>query len=66
MMGMEINQVRPGRKPRSTVHEFMIEKLFAYGNQAVAITMILGHEIRVRVEYLKVAVLDAFEAAGER
>jgi len=66
MMGMEINQVRPGRKPRSAVHEFLIEKLVAYGDQAVAITTILGHEIWVNVEYLKVAVLDAFEAAGAR
>ena len=66
MMGMEINQVRPGRKPRSAVHELLIEKLVAYGDQAVNITTILGHEIWVNVEYLKVAILDAFEAAGVR
>ena len=44
---MEINQVRTGRKPRSAVHELLIEKLVAYGNQAVNITTILGHEIWV-------------------
>jgi ribulose 1,5-bisphosphate synthetase/thiazole synthase len=66
MMGMEINQVRPGRKPRSAVHELLIEKLVAYGDQAVNITTILGHEIWVNVEYLKVAILDAFDAAGAR
>jgi len=66
MMGMEINQVRPGRKPRSAVHELLIEKLVAYGDQAVNITTILGHEIWVNVEYLKVAILDAFDAVGAR
>ncbi|MBP1596340.1 MAG: hypothetical protein H6Q05_1717 [Acidobacteria bacterium] len=64
MMGMEINQMRPGKKPRSLVHELLIEKLVAYGDQAVSIGDVNGHELWCNVEYLKVAILDALEAAG--
>ncbi|MBZ5499425.1 MAG: FAD-dependent oxidoreductase [Acidobacteriia bacterium] len=66
MLGMEINQVRPGGKPRSAVHELLIEKLVAYGDQAVSIGTLNKHELWCNVEYLKVAVLDALEAAGAR
>src|ERR1035437_6997748 len=34
-LGMPINQVRTGGKPRSAVHELLIRKLAAYGDQAV-------------------------------
>lgn len=64
MMGMEINQMRPGGKPRSAVHELLIEKLLAYGDQAVVIGTVYGHELWCNVEYLKVAIVDALEAAG--
>jgi flavin-dependent dehydrogenase len=66
MLGMEINQVRPGGKPRSVVHELLIEKLVAYGDQAVIIATVHGHELWCNVEYLKVAILDALEAVGAR
>ena len=60
-IGMNINQMRPGNKPRSDVHELLIEKLLAYGDLAVQIR---GHSLRCNVEYLKVAVLDALEEVG--
>jgi len=60
-MGMPINQVRPGNKPRSKVHELVIEKLSALGDQAVRMG---PHQLWCNVEYLKVAVLDALDAAG--
>jgi hypothetical protein len=66
MLGMEINQIRPGGKPRSVVHELLVEKLVALGDQAVIIGTVHGHELWCNVEYLKVAVLDALEAAGAR
>jgi NADPH-dependent 2,4-dienoyl-CoA reductase/sulfur reductase-like enzyme len=31
-MGMQMNQMRPGGKPRSQIHELLIEKLKAYGD----------------------------------
>jgi hypothetical protein len=34
-MGMQMNQMRPNGKPRSQIHELVIEKLRAYGDQAV-------------------------------
>jgi len=62
-MGMQMNQMRPGGKPRSQVHELLIEKLKAYGDPAVRLGQ---HEVWTHVEYLKVAVLDALDAAGCR
>jgi ribulose 1,5-bisphosphate synthetase/thiazole synthase len=60
-LGMPINQVRPNGKPRSAVHELLIRKLEAYGDQAVRAGK---HELWCNVEYLKVAVLDALDEAG--
>ena len=60
-LGMPINQVRPGGKPRSAIHELLIRKLAAYGDQAVRMGT---HELWCNVEYLKVAVLDALDEAG--
>ena len=60
-MGMPINQVRPGGKPRSAVHELLLRKLAAYGDQAVAMGT---HELWCNVEYLKVAILDALDEAA--
>ena len=62
-LGMPINQVRPGGKPRSAVHELLVEKLQAYGDPAVRFGR---HELWCNAEYLKVAALDALEAAGCR
>jgi len=62
-MGMQMNQMRPGGKPRSQVHELLIDKLKAYGDPAVRLGQ---HEVWTHVEYLKVAVLDALDAVGCR
>jgi hypothetical protein len=58
---MPINQMRPERKPRSEVHELVIEKLLAYGDQAMYIGQ---HQLYCNVDYLKVAVLDALDEVG--
>jgi len=60
-LGMPINQMRPESKPRSQVHELLIQKLLAYGDQAVYIGQ---HQLYCNVDYLKVAVLDALDEAG--
>ena len=60
-LGMPINQMRPESKPRSAVHELLIEKLLSYGDQAVYIGQ---HQLYCNVDYLKVAVLDALDQAG--
>jgi len=62
-MGMTINQVRPDRKPRGAVHEFLVERLQAYGEAAFQWD---DHALICNVEYLKVAAMDALEAAGCR
>ncbi len=60
-LGMPINQMRPESKPRSQVHELLIQKLLTYGDQAVYIGQ---HQLYCNVDYLKVAVLDALDEAG--
>jgi ribulose 1,5-bisphosphate synthetase/thiazole synthase len=60
-LGMQMNQMRPAGKPRSAVHELVIQKLTAYGDQAVKLGT---HEVWTNVEYLKVALLDALDEAG--
>jgi len=60
-LGMPINQMRPGSKPRSKVHELVLEKLQSYGEQAVRIGQ---HQLWCNVDYLKVAVLDALDQSG--
>jgi succinate dehydrogenase/fumarate reductase flavoprotein subunit len=60
-LGMQMNQMRPGGKPRSAVHELIIRKITAYGDDAVKVG---EHELWCNVEYLKVAILDAIEEAG--
>ena len=62
-LGMPINQVRPLSKPRSVVHELLIEKLLNYGDQAVHIGQ---HQLNCHVDCLKVAILDALEDVGCR
>jgi ribulose 1,5-bisphosphate synthetase/thiazole synthase len=67
-VGMCINQMRPGGRSRSAVHELLIEKLQAYGEKAAVITdeAILQHALFCNVEYLKVATLDALDEVGCR
>jgi ribulose 1,5-bisphosphate synthetase/thiazole synthase len=60
-LGMPINQMRPGGRPRSNIHELVIEKLLNYGDLAVRIGQ---HQLWCNVEYLKVALLDALDDAG--
>jgi ribulose 1,5-bisphosphate synthetase/thiazole synthase len=60
-LGMPINQMRPGSKPRSKVHELVLDKLRAYGDQAVRVGQ---HQLWCNVDYLKVAVLDALDQVG--
>jgi ribulose 1,5-bisphosphate synthetase/thiazole synthase len=60
-LGMPINQMRPGGKGRSKVHELVIEKLVAYGDQAVRFG---EHQCWCNVDYLKVAILDALDQVG--
>ena len=60
-LGMPINQMHPGSKPRSKLHELLLAKLRAYGDQAVRIG---EHQLWCNVDYLKVAVLDALDDVG--
>lgn len=60
-LGMPINQMRPGNKPRSKLHEMLLAKLLAYGDQAVRVG---EHQLWCNVDYLKVAVLDALDGVG--
>ncbi|MGB2964391.1 MAG: FAD-dependent oxidoreductase, partial [Anaerolineales bacterium] len=62
-LGMQINQLRPNGLSRSVVHEQFIQKIQAYGDQAIRFGK---HEIWCNVEYMKVAVLDALEETGCR
>lgn len=61
--GMQMNQMRPGGKPRSHVHELLIDKLFALGSQAGRFTTGTTYDgpnaLLCNVEYLKVAIMDA-------
>ena len=60
-MGMPINQMRPDNQARGAVHELVIERLQAYGDEAVHV---IGHALVCNVEFLKVAVMDALDAVG--
>ena len=60
-VGMPLNQVRPEGKPRSLVHELLVQKLQAMGDQAVKLSV---HGLLTNVEYLKVAFLDALDEVG--
>jgi hypothetical protein len=53
--------MRPDSKPRSKVHELVLEKLRAYGEKAVRVGQ---HQLWCNVDYLKVAVLDALDQVG--
>lgn len=60
-LGMPINQVRPKGKPRSNIHELLIQKLTSYGSQAVSIK---DHQLWCNVDYLKAAIVDALDECG--
>ncbi len=60
-LGMPINQMLPGGRSRSAVHDLLIDRLRSYGDRAVRVG---DHQLWCNVEYLKVAVLDVLDAAG--
>jgi ribulose 1,5-bisphosphate synthetase/thiazole synthase len=60
-LGMQLNQMRPGAKARSAIHEALLTKLQTYGPQAVRVS---DHQFLCNVEYLKVAFLDALDESG--
>jgi ribulose 1,5-bisphosphate synthetase/thiazole synthase len=62
-MGMPINQVRPGGRPRSAIHELFLDCLKAYGDEAVRV---VDHALVCNVEFMKVAAMDALDRAGCR
>jgi flavin-dependent dehydrogenase len=57
---MNINQMGPGGS-RSVVHELLISKVLAYVDLAGRFH---GHALACKVEYLKVAILDALDEVG--
>jgi hypothetical protein len=60
-LGMQLNQMRPEGKPRSGLHERLLDRLQAYGPMAVRVH---DHQFLCNVDYLKVAILDCLAEAG--
>lgn len=60
-MGMGINQMRPGGRSRSLVHDMVIERVLSYGPEAGRLA---DHALVCNVEYLKAALMDALEFVG--
>jgi len=60
-MGMGINQMRPGGRSRSLVHDMVIERVLSYGPDAGGLA---DHALVCNVEYLKAALMDALESVG--
>ena len=60
-LGMTINQMRPGGKPRSRVHEHLIERLRRFGSEAYRFE---DHALVTNTEYLKLAAFQALEDVG--
>ena len=57
-LGMTINQMRPDGKPRSKVHEHLIERLRRFGSEAYRFE---DHALVTNTEYLKLAAFQALE-----
>lgn len=60
-MGMNINQMRPGGQPRSTIHDMVVDQVLSYGPEA---GNLVDHALICNVEYLKVALLDVLDSLG--
>ena len=60
-MGMGINQMRPGGRARSAVHETVIERTLACGPEAGGMA---DHALVCNVEYLKAALMDSLDSIG--
>lgn len=60
-LGMTINQMRPGGKPRSKIHESLIGQLQGFGDLALRIE---DHALITNTEYLKLSAFVVLEEAG--
>jgi len=60
-LGMTINQMRPGGKPRSKIHESLIAQIQKFGNSALRIE---DHALITNTEYLKLAAFLMLEESG--
>ena len=56
---MPINQMHPGGRKRGAVHELLIQRLQAYGDEAIRI---VDHAIVCKAEYFKVAATGILHA----
>ena len=59
-LGKPMEQMRPGSKPRSAIHELLLKHLTNLGSQAARID---GHNVYPNVHFLKAAVVDALDEA---
>lgn len=57
-LGMTINQMRPGGKPRSKIHESLITQIQKFGDSVLRIE---DHALITNTEYLKLAVFLMLE-----
>ena len=60
-LGMAINQMRPGGKPRSKIHESLIGQLQRFGDSALRIE---DHALMTNTEYLKLSAFMVLEESG--
>lgn len=60
-LGMTINQMRPGGKPRGKIHESLIAQIEKFGDSALRIE---DHALITNTEYLKLAAFLTLEEAG--
>jgi ribulose 1,5-bisphosphate synthetase/thiazole synthase len=61
-LGMPINEMRPGGKPRSEVHEFVINHVERYGEEAFRWEE--GRALVPNTEFLKLALFETLEDVG--
>ena len=59
-LGKPMEQMRPGSKARSAVHERLLKHLTDLGSQAARIE---GHKVHPNVHFLKAAIVDALDEA---
>jgi hypothetical protein len=60
-LGMTINQMLPEGRSRGAVHDAIVDRLKAHGDEAL---IVRDHALVCNVEYLKVVLMDALDAAG--
>ena len=60
-LGMTINQMRPGGKPRSKIHESLIGQLQRFGSSALRIE---DHALITNTEYLKLSAFTVLEESS--